>query len=156
MAGRRGCACGGGDVECPDVAGIPGLLRGVETVPWPVDVPKKYVVYAGHAESTRLIADTLAKLGVPFAQIRGRREDKDAAREIFRDDPAVNVLLVTVREQCGGMHLPFASTLIFYACICDREVKAQAIARIHRIGREYSGECIELLNAVELVTVDAN
>ena len=124
------------DEETPPT--VQGLLRGVRTVAWPAALPRKFIIFAGHAESTRVIADAFDKMGVGNVVLRGRRQDKDDIRERFRTDSSVSAMLVTAREQCSGMHLPWVSDVVFYCHISDSEVKAQAAARIQRLGREYS------------------
>ena len=128
---------------------IKGLLKGVKTVPWPADRPKKYVVFTTYPESTKNVAEAMTRLGIGFLVLRGRRQDKDEAREIVRTDPSINVLLITAKEQCSGMHIPWASHIVLYHPISDSATESQAAARIQRLGREFSAECVCILNEAD-------
>lgn len=128
---------------------VTGLLKGTKEIPWPATCPRKFLIFTMHAESTKVVAAALTQFGIAHQILKGRRQDKDDIREKFRTDPESNVLLVTAKEQCSGMHLPWVSHVILYHGMGDIATKSQAVARIQRLGRTYSGECIELVNEVE-------
>ena len=126
---------------------IDGLLAGLRNLPWPEDKPRKVLVFTMHAESTRDISAGLARAGVAHCVLRGSRAQKDEAVRALRED--CGVMLVTAPKDCGGIHLPFVSHVVFYHRVVDRNVEAQVAARGQRLGREHNLEVVSILYETE-------
>ena len=141
----------GRPVDClRDVATGPyvaGLLAGRRNSAWPPGKPKKFLVFTVHAESTRLLHDTLTRFAVPHCVLSGTRAQKDEAVRCIRED--VGIMLVTAPKDCGGLNLPFLSHIVFYHRILDRNVEAQVAARGQRLGREHNLEVLTIVNEAE-------
>jgi hypothetical protein len=133
--------------DTPTPPYIAGLLDGRRDAPWPADKPKKFLVFTMHAESTLLIAQALGGLKARFSVLRGTRGQKDEAVRLLREE--VSIMLVTAPKDCGGIHLPFLSHVVFYHHILDRNVEAQVAARGQRLGRENNLEILTLINEAE-------
>jgi hypothetical protein len=127
---------------------VEGLLDGKLDTPWPKDKPNKFLIFTMHTESTRLIANTLESLEIPFCILRGSRSQKDEAVRTIKDSN-VNIMLVTAAKDCGGLNLPFISHIVFYHRIIDRNVEAQMAARGQRLGREANLEIVTFINEFE-------
>jgi hypothetical protein len=127
---------------------IDGLLDGRRDRPWPPGKRKKFLVFTLHPESTRLIADTLFRCGVPCCVLQGTRAQKDEVMRRIQSDE-VHVLLATTPKDCAGINMPFLSHVIFYHRVLDRNVEAQVAARGQRLGREHNLEIVALINEAE-------
>ncbi len=133
--------------DTPTAPYVEGLLHGRRNIPWPAEKQKKFLVFTMHAESTHLIAATLARLQIPYCVLRGTRTQKDEAVRLLREE--VNIMLVTAPKDCGGLNLPFLSHVVFYHRILDRNVEAQVAARGQRLGREHNLEILTIINEAE-------
>ena len=140
------------DVAVPPY--IEGLLDGRRDVPWPPDKARKFIVFTMHPESTMIIEDACKAFMVPYCRLAGRRSQKDEAVRALREGDA-NVMLVTSAKDCSGLNIPFASHIVFYHRVIDRNVEAQVAARGQRLGREGNLEIITILNEVEAEDIRA-
>jgi hypothetical protein len=136
-----------------DQRGLPplvdGLLAGLREVPHPPGVPRKFLIFAMHPESTRHVLAALGAEGIPAVRLSGKRAEKNAAVARFKDPAGTDVMVATSSRDCAGLHLPEVSTLIFYNRHVDREVAKQAIGRAQRVGRAHSLEVIEIVSEGE-------
>lgn len=126
---------------------ISGLLSGNVDIPWPDTIDKKILIFTMYPESTRLIGITLEQFNIPFCILRGTRAKKDEAINILKTK--VNVILVTSPQDCGGLHLPILSHIVFYHKVIDPNVEAQVAARGQRLGRKGNLEIVAIHNEVE-------
>jgi hypothetical protein len=142
----------GGAVDClADEVVAPyvhGMLEGRRDSPWPAALPKKYIVFTMHPESTRNLQRALDAAGIRYVNLRGSRDNKDQAVAALRGD--VHVLLVTAAKDCAGLNLPFASTCVFYHRVLDRNVETQVAARGQRLGRLHNYEVVAIHNEAEV------
>lgn len=135
--------------DAPAPPFVEGLIDASRNSPWPADLPKKFLVFSSHTETTAELSAGFELLGIPFAILRGTRAQKDAAVEKLRSE--VGVLFVTAPKDCSGLHLPFVSHIVFYHLVLDRNVEAQVAARGQRLGRLHNLEIVGLVNQQESV-----
>jgi len=128
---------------------VTGLLQGRRDVEWPADRPKKFLIFTMHSESTNMLSGVLTRERISHVILRGTREHKVEAIEKLRTDTPV--MLVTQPKDCGGINLPFISTMVFYHRVLDRNVESQVAARGQRLGREFNYEIVSILNEAEIV-----
>lgn len=133
------------DVTVPPY--VTGLLAGAQDAPWPADQPRRILVFAVYPETTALLARALTQAQVPYCMLRGTRAQKDEAVRRLREE--VSVMLVTAAGDCGGLHLPFLSHVVFYHRVLDTNVEAQVAARGQRLGRTHSLEIVTFVNEGE-------
>jgi hypothetical protein len=126
---------------------ISGLLAGVKNIPLQAEHDKKLLIFTMYPESTRLIGLTLEKFNIPFCVLRGARAKKDEAVRMLMT--TVNIILVTSPQDCGGLHLPILSHIIFYHKVVDPNVEAQVAARGQRLGRQCNMSIIAIHNESE-------
>ena len=142
---------GGEALDCIRDVAVPsyveGLLDGRRDTPWPPGKAHKFVVFTMHPESTALISEACRSFGVPHCRLAGCRAQKDEAVRALRED--VDVMLVTSAKDCSGLNIPFASHVVFYHRVIDRNIEAQVAARGQRLGREGNLEIVTLLNEAE-------
>ena len=58
-------------------------------------------------------------------------------------------MVITSGRDCAGVHIPFAAVGIEYGTTLDKSILAQMRARYQRQGREYSAECVTIINEAE-------
>jgi len=124
------------------------LLFGDRDAPPPKEMKKRYMIFCMYPESENEIILKLKSINIPFAILKGTREERDKAVDDIRRG-TVNVLLITSVKNCGGIHLPFLTHIIMYHYIIDDDIRAQTVARGQRVGREYNLEIITILNEAE-------
>jgi hypothetical protein len=142
-----------GPVECikdeivaPYVA---GLLVGNEARPWPEGRPRKIMVFAMAAEIYAKLRGELKKRGIRYCTLQGSRAQRDEAVRSLREEDDMRFMLVSSPKDCGGLHLPFLSHVVFYHCVLDHNIEAQVAARGQRTGRECSLEIVTIANETE-------
>jgi SNF2 family DNA or RNA helicase len=139
----------GEDVECIEnkivEVNVDKLLQCHKNLPWPINMPKKYMIYTNLKESGKKIEAELDKQKIPYVVLRGSRTQRDDIIKTFQNDQ-INVLLASTPGNCSGIHLPYISHIIIYHKIVDKMVEAQVIARGQRCDRKYNLSVITLLN----------
>jgi len=125
------------------------LLIGNEDNPWPLNVPKKFIIYTSASESVDIVKEEFDKHNISYVVLSGSRSKKDNALEKFKNGD-VNVLLISSFSNCSGIHIPYVSHIILFHKLFDLNIKSQIIARGQRYGRQYNLEVISLLYESEI------
>jgi len=134
---------------------VTGLLAGTKINNWPAAKPRKILVFAIVSESFASIRSELKERGVRHCTLQGTRAQRDEAVRQLREEPDMRIMLVASPKDCGGLHLPFLSHVVFYHRVIDRNVESQVAARGQRTGREHSLEVVTLLNEAEAADIPA-
>lgn len=117
---------------------IPHLIQGRVDNPAPADAERKVLVFANYNETLNLVESFLVEQGITFLRLGGTYQEKAATVKKFKTYG--QVMLINSQQHCAGLHLSFASDLVFMHHILDQAVSSQVCGRIQRIGRIYNGK----------------
>jgi len=101
--------------------------------------PRKVIVFAKEMETISNIQEMLETRRINYAVLSGSHSEVQGKINAFRDDPEMRVLLMQSERHASGINLQFATDLVFYHRLCDKEIYRQATGRIQRFGRTCSG-----------------
>lgn len=122
----------------PDPEELPrGVIIGTEHRA--CDAPRKVIVFARELETIGNIQEMLEARNINYAVLSGSHSEVQGKINAFRDDPEMRVLLMQSERHASGINLQFATDLVFYHRLTDREIYRQATGRIQRFGRTCSG-----------------
>lgn len=104
----------------------------------PDEPPLKSVVFSGWTSHLDLIELALKDAGVTFTRLDGTmsRNARTNAMDRFREDPAVQVILVSIMAGGLGLNLTAGNTVYVMEPQYNPAAEAQAIDRVHRLGQE--------------------
>jgi len=128
---------------------IHGLLAGRKDEAWPVNKPRKFLIFAVNSESYKILSGAMCLYKIMYCSMRGTRAKKDEAIRLLRDVPECRVMLVVTPKDCAGLDLPWLSHIVFYHQVLDKNVESQVGARGQRLGRTHNLQIITLLNESE-------
>ena len=94
----------------------------------------KVLIFAGFNETLNMIKNLLTEQNISFLHLKGDFNEMANIIERFRSD--IHVLLVNSHQNCSGICLEFATDLVFFHKIIDKNIESQVIGRIQRIGRK--------------------
>ena len=118
---------------------IEGLLESrVESLENPNDPPVKSVVFSGWTAHLDLIQIALEDNGIKYVRLDGKmsRIQRSASLEVFRTDPEISVILVSISAGGLGLNLTTASKVYVMEPQFNPAAEAQAIDRVHRLGQK--------------------
>ncbi|KAK0643518.1 DNA repair and recombination protein RAD5C [Cercophora newfieldiana] len=103
----------------------------------PHERPYKSVVFSGWTSHLDLIEKALNQAGITFTRLDGKmtRNARNQAMEEFRDNPNVQVILVSIMAGGLGLNLTTANTVYVMEPQFNPAAEAQAIDRVHRLGQ---------------------
>jgi superfamily II DNA or RNA helicase len=99
-----------------------------------VDEGRKVLVFSQFTSMLALIADELAKAGLPFTTLTGETADRESVIQAFQDG-AIPVFLISLKAGGVGLNLTAADTVIHFDPWWNPAVENQATDRAHRIGQ---------------------
>ncbi|KAK1755748.1 putative SWI/SNF-related matrix-associated actin-dependent regulator of chromatin subfamily A member 3-like 1 [Echria macrotheca] len=104
----------------------------------PDQPPYKSVVFSGWTSHLDLIEKALTEANIIYTRLDGRmtRTARTEAMEIFRTDPTVQVILVSIMAGGLGLNLTTANTVYVMEPQFNPAAEAQAIDRVHRLGQK--------------------
>lgn len=102
------------------------------------NLPNKTVVFAWHRATVRALESRLVKAGIECRAITGDTKERDRAQyvEEFQTDPAVKVIVATIKTLGEAVTLHAASDLIFIESSWTPTDMEQAADRVYRIGQK--------------------
>ncbi|KAH6659718.1 SNF2 family N-terminal domain-containing protein [Truncatella angustata] len=103
------------------------------------DEPRhKSVVFSGWTSHLDLIGIALEDAGIVYTRLDGKmtRNARTAAMDRFREDPAVDVILVSITAGGLGLNLTAGSNVYVMEPQYNPAAEAQAVDRVHRIGQK--------------------
>ncbi|CAA89964.2 ATP-dependent chromatin remodeller/ubiquitin-protein ligase E3 Rad8 [Schizosaccharomyces pombe] len=100
--------------------------------------PEKVVIFSQFTTFLDIIADVLESEKMGYARFDGTmsQQMRSTALETFRNDPDVNVLIISLKAGGVGLNLTCANHVFIMDPWWSWSVEAQAIDRIHRLGQE--------------------
>ena len=104
----------------------------------PNEPPYKAVVFSGWTSHLDLIEIALGNVGITFTRLDGKmtRPARNAAMDSFRDDPKVQVILVSIMAGGLGLNLTTGNTVYVMEPQFNPAAEAQAVDRVHRLGQK--------------------
>ncbi|KLU90808.1 hypothetical protein MAPG_10659 [Magnaporthiopsis poae ATCC 64411] len=131
--GPAGRGLGSSD-RCQLSSKITALISQLLSLP----VEKKSVVFSTWTMTLDLVQVGLEKAGIRYERIDGKvpQRQRHAVIERFRNDPGVEVLLLTLSCDAAGLTLTEASIAFLMEPLWDPAVEEQALATIHRLGQK--------------------
>jgi SNF2 family DNA or RNA helicase len=103
------------------------------------DEPRyKSVVFSGWTSHLDLIQIALENAGIVYTRLDGKmtRIARTAAMDRFREDPAVDVILVSITAGGLGLNLTAGNNVYVMEPQYNPAAEAQAVDRVHRIGQK--------------------
>ncbi|KAK3318382.1 SNF2 family N-terminal domain-containing protein [Apodospora peruviana] len=104
----------------------------------PDQPPYKSVVFSGWTSHLDLIQIALDNAGITYTRLDGKmtRPARNAAMDAFRDDPTVQVILVSIMAGGLGLNLTTGNTVYVMEPQFNPAAEAQAVDRVHRLGQK--------------------
>ncbi|CAK7232086.1 hypothetical protein SBRCBS47491_008148 [Sporothrix bragantina] len=104
----------------------------------PDEPPYKSVVFSGWTSHLDLIELALDNAGISHCRLDGKmsRIARTHAMDTFREDPNVQVILVSIMAGGLGLNLTTANTVYVMEPQYNPAAEAQAIDRVHRLGQK--------------------
>ncbi|KAJ2172095.1 hypothetical protein GGF45_004761 [Coemansia sp. RSA 551] len=101
------------------------------------DAREKCVVFSQWTSMLNLIEPLLEEQGIRFTRLDGGmpRPQRESNLRRFKQDPDVEVLLLSLRAGGVGLNLAHASHVFLMDAFWNPSVENQAIDRIHRLGQ---------------------
>ncbi|KAJ2699452.1 hypothetical protein H4R19_005537, partial [Coemansia spiralis] len=100
---------------------------------------EKCVVFSQWTAMLDLIEPLLRQQGIRFTRLDGKmqRPQREHNLATFKQDPAVEILLLSLRAGGVGLNLVHATHVFLMDAFWNPSVEQQAIDRIHRIGQQH-------------------
>jgi hypothetical protein len=118
--------------------GIRGMLAGNRELPDAPNNKRKVIIFSKFNESLNDMEKKMTEACIKFKRLGGTTDQIHAVACEFQDShDGVNVLLINGEKYASGLNLQTATDLVFMHKIIDRNIEAQIIGRIQRLGRQY-------------------
>lgn len=113
----------------------------------PDEPPYKSVVFSQWTTNMDLIQRALENEGITFTRLDGKltRNARTRAMDSFRDDPDVQVILVSIYAGGLGLNLTAGNSVYIMEPLFNPAAEAQAVDRVHRLGQKREVFCVRLL-----------
>ncbi|GAB1318834.1 hypothetical protein MFIFM68171_09044 [Madurella fahalii] len=104
----------------------------------PGEPPYKSVVFSGWTSHLDLIQIAMDNAGITYTRLDGKmsRPARNAAMDAFRDDPSVQVILVSIMAGGLGLNLTAGNSVYVMEPQFNPAAEAQAVDRVHRLGQK--------------------
>ncbi|KAK0735863.1 SNF2 family N-terminal domain-containing protein [Apiosordaria backusii] len=104
----------------------------------PGEPPYKSVVFSGWTSHLDLIEIALDNAGITHTRLDGKmsRNARNQAMDAFRDDPTVQVILVSIMAGGMGLNLTAGNSVFVMEPQFNPAAEAQAVDRVHRLGQK--------------------
>ena len=112
---------------------IPMLLPGTCSIPKPTK--RKTIVFASQDETLDNVETKLSEYNIQWLRLAGTAHMMHESLEKFRTGD-YDVMLIASNRVCAGMNIEFATNLVFYHKLMDKNIEAQVVGRAQRIGRK--------------------
>ena len=102
------------------------------------EAPYKSVVFSGWTSHLDLVEVALDRNGITHTRLDGKmsRPARTAAMDAFRDDPNVQVILVSIMAGGLGLNLTAGNSVFVMEPQFNPAAEAQAVDRVHRLGQK--------------------
>ncbi|KAF9693165.1 hypothetical protein EKO04_008892 [Ascochyta lentis] len=104
----------------------------------PDERPIKSVVFSSWTTHLDLIEIALKNHSHTYVRLDGRlsREARDKSMRVFREDPSIRVMLVSIGAGGLGLNLTTANKVFMMEPQFNPAAEAQAVDRVHRLGQD--------------------
>ncbi|KLU81812.1 transcription termination factor 2 [Magnaporthiopsis poae ATCC 64411] len=104
----------------------------------PDEPPIKSVVFSGWTSHLNLIEIALDAAGIKHTRLDGKmtRTQRTQSMDVFRDDPSIEVILVSITAGGLGLNLTAGSRVFVMEPQYNPAAEAQAVDRVHRLGQK--------------------
>lgn len=117
---------------------INGMIEGIKELPEAPPDRRKTIIFSKFDESLNEMERKMKDLGIGYKRLGGTASQIHSIATEFQDSyDGVNVLLINGEKYASGLNLQSATDLVFMHKILDRNIEAQIIGRIQRLGRTY-------------------
>lgn len=120
------------------------------------DRNRKILLFANFNETLELVEEFLQTRKKSYLRLQGDYKKVDDIIHQFRNDESIPILLINSQQNCAGLNLQFATTVVFFHKLINRHIESQVVGRAQRIGRECNLEIYYLLYNNEANTVGNN
>ncbi len=102
---------------------------------------EKTIIFTQFHNLVERIGQEFRKAAVPFLELRGEPSEINYRLNVFRNDPSVEVLLLSIEQAASGINLTEANHVFFAHPILGNEYETmvrtyeQCIGRVCRIGQ---------------------
>ncbi|KAF4625000.1 hypothetical protein G7Y89_g13166 [Cudoniella acicularis] len=123
------------------------LASKMESELMPDEAPIKSVVFSGWTAHLDLIQLAFRENGITYVRLDGKmsRNARGAAMETFRDDPNIQVILVSITAGGLGLNLTAANKVYVMEPQYNPAAEAQAVDRVHRLGQNRPVETVRYI-----------
>lgn len=113
----------------------------------PHEPPIKSVIFSGWTSHLDLIQIALEENGIRYTRLDGKmsRSARGSALEVFREDPSILVILVSISAGGLGLNLTTANKVYVMEPQYNPAAEAQAIDRVHRLGQKREVETVRYI-----------
>lgn len=113
----------------------------------PDEPPYKSVIFSQWTTNLDLIQMALENTGIVYTRLDGKmtRIARSRAMDDFREDPVVQVILVSITAGGLGLNLTTGNSVYIMEPLFNPAAEAQAIDRVHRLGQKREVYCVRLL-----------
>jgi SNF2 family DNA or RNA helicase len=104
----------------------------------PDEPPFKSVVFSGWTSHLDLIQMALDAAGITYVRLDGTmtRQARTSSMDKFREDPTVDVILVSITAGGLGLNLTAGNNVFVMEPQYNPAAEAQAVDRVHRLGQK--------------------
>ncbi|KAF3767673.1 hypothetical protein M406DRAFT_288811 [Cryphonectria parasitica EP155] len=113
----------------------------------PHEPPYKSVVFSQWTTNLDLIQKALDVEGISYVRLDGKmtRIGRTRAMDSFREDPNVQIILVSITAGGLGLNLTAGNSVYIMEPLFNPAAEAQAIDRVHRLGQKREVHCVRML-----------
>jgi hypothetical protein len=133
---------------------IDNLLSGKISIPQPDNITKKILVFSNYEETLENIKSCLDDFKVKWSKLYGSFSQMYDIVEKFKTEGTV--LLINSSHNCAGLNIQFATDMVFFHKIIDKNIESQVAGRGQRIGRTSNLNIHYLLYVNENMTTNIN
>jgi SNF2 family DNA or RNA helicase len=123
------------------------LMSRAESDLMPDEPPIKSVVFSGWTSHLDLIEIALNDNKIRHCRLDGKmsRPARSAALEVFKNDPLITVMLVSITAGGLGLNLTTANKVYVMEPQYNPAAEAQAVDRVHRLGQKREVETVRYI-----------
>jgi SNF2 family DNA or RNA helicase len=107
---------------------------------------QKLVVFSQYLDMMTIMENYLKEHKIGYATIRGSTQDRKKQLIKFKEDPACEVFIASLKAAGTGVDLTAASVVVHYDRWWNPAKENQATDRVHRIGQSRGVQVFKMVN----------
>jgi SNF2 family DNA or RNA helicase len=111
-----------------------------------IDGGHRVLIFSQFVTMLQLLKSALEAADIAYSYLDGQTKDRMKPVDLFQNDPAVPVFLISLKAGGVGLNLTGADTVVHFDPWWNPAVEAQATDRAHRIGQD------KVVTAYKLIT----